>query len=106
MFTLSVQYTNIGNINLFSRSVFPNETLIITSTASKMQRRNVECADLISTCDVWCHTSGAVIKTPIVGKCKQNHSYLTPFKRLSASSDTQNGPQPHLKISSKSLTLI
>ena len=59
------------------------------------------CADLISACDLWCQASRAVIKMRmIVGKGKQNQSYLSPCKRLSVSSDTQNGPQPHLQISS------
>ena len=36
---------------------------------------------------------------------KQNLLQLSPFKRLSVSSDTQNGSQPHLQILNKSLTL-
>ena len=60
-------------------------------------RRNVECVHLISACDVWYHTSHAVIKTTIVGKCKPNQSSLTSFKWLSISSDTHNWPQPHYK---------
>ena len=55
-----------------------------------------ECDDPTSACDIWCHMSRADVKSPIVEKCKQNQSWLSPFKRLSVSSDTQNGPQPHL----------
>ena len=42
-------------------------------------RRKLECADLISECDVWCQTSHAHIKTQIVGEFEQNQSYLSPF---------------------------
>ena len=37
-------------------------------------KRNVEYANLISVCNIWCHTSRADVKTPIVEKCKQNQS--------------------------------
>ena len=55
----------------------------------KIWRRNAECADLIM--------SNAIIKLPIVGKCKQNQSYLTPFKWLSVSSDHKIDHNPTYK---------
>ena len=39
--------------------------------------RNLEYDDLISACDVWCHTSHANVKMSIVGKCKQNKIRLS-----------------------------
>ena len=46
----------------------------------KIWRCNAECADLIFACYfacyVWCHTSHTDVKTPVIGKCKQNQSQL------------------------------
>ena len=58
-------------------------------------RRRAECADLIFACDDWCNTSRTDVKTAVVGSRKQNQSQLSPFERLSVSSDTQNGLQLH-----------
>ena len=59
-----------------SPGLFANNKFIITFRMSKREiwRRNEEFAGLISEYDVWCHTSRVDVKTPIVGKRKQNQS--------------------------------
>ena len=73
----------------------------------KIWRRSIENTDLINFCQR--HFVPHIMhshKDAHCGKCEQNQSYLLSFKRLSVSSDAQNEPQTHLKISSKFLTLM
>ena len=67
-------------------------------------RRSIECADLGYACDAiaWCHTPSEVTKMCFGEVCLLHQLNLTPSKHLSVSSDTQNGQQYYLNISSKS----
>ena len=66
---------DIGLFKMFLRWVFAS-SINFSFQNTGMWRPNVECDD--------------------VAKCKQNQSSLSPFKRLSVGSDTQNGLQSHL----------
>ena len=52
----------------------PDETQTRNLLYVECWRHNVKCADLISACQVWCHTSLPDIKRPFLWKCKQSQS--------------------------------
>ena len=70
----------------------------------ELWRRSVDCVDLGVTCEDFWDTPRAVIKTCIAGICLPEQLNLTPFERLSSS--TQTGYHLHLQITRKSLPSI
>ena len=57
---------------------FANKKINLSRSDHPIWKRGLECDELISACDAWCHTACIDLKMPIVGKCNKISLSLVP----------------------------